>query len=137
MSTLENTDENKILFCSFTTSILAKLSTWFLEHSGDISCIEHFIWRSSVFKDLSFLKALLNIHTYTHTYILYIFIIYISYIYIYIYIYILYIHIPLSHTMKHMYKYKYRLDWRLFQLNYCVILALYFIGVSNLILARQ
>ena len=37
LSTLENTDENKI-FCSFTTSILAKLSTWCFEHSGGISC---------------------------------------------------------------------------------------------------
>ena len=37
LSTLENTDENK-LFCLFTTSILAKLNTWCFEHSGDISC---------------------------------------------------------------------------------------------------
>ena len=28
----------QICFCSFTTSILAKLSTWCFEHSGDISC---------------------------------------------------------------------------------------------------
>ena len=37
----ENTDENKIFFCSLTTSILAKLSTWCFKHSGDISCSLH------------------------------------------------------------------------------------------------
>ena len=37
----ENTDKNKIFFCSFTSSILAKLSTWCFEHSGDISCSLH------------------------------------------------------------------------------------------------
>ena len=37
----ENTGEHwweQNIFCSFTTSILAKLSTWCFEHSGDISC---------------------------------------------------------------------------------------------------
>ena len=38
LSTLENTDENKNTFCSFTTSILPMLSTWCFEHSDDISC---------------------------------------------------------------------------------------------------
>ena len=36
LSTLENTDENKLL-CLFTTSILAKLSTSCFKHSSDIS----------------------------------------------------------------------------------------------------
>ena len=38
LSTLENTDENKIFFCSFTKSIWAKFSTWCFEHSGEITC---------------------------------------------------------------------------------------------------
>ena len=38
LSTLENTYENNVFFCLFTTSILAKLSTSRFEHSGDISC---------------------------------------------------------------------------------------------------
>ena len=39
LSTQENTDENRMfLFVHHTTSILAKLSTWCFEHSGDISC---------------------------------------------------------------------------------------------------
>ena len=37
LSTLENTYENNVFFCLFTTSIFAKLSTSRFEHSGDIS----------------------------------------------------------------------------------------------------
>ena len=37
LSTLENTDKNK-LFCLFTTSILAKLSKYCFEHSDDNNC---------------------------------------------------------------------------------------------------
>ena len=38
LRTLENTDKNKVFFCSSITTILAKLSTWCFEPSGDISC---------------------------------------------------------------------------------------------------
>ena len=38
MGTLENTDENKIFFYSFTTSILAKLNTWCFKHSSNTRC---------------------------------------------------------------------------------------------------
>ena len=38
MGTLENIDENKIFFCLFTTSILAKLNTWCFKHSNNIRC---------------------------------------------------------------------------------------------------
>ena len=37
-SALKNNDENRMfLFIHHTTNILAKLSTWCFEHSGDIS----------------------------------------------------------------------------------------------------
>ena len=36
MSTLENTDENRMIFVCLAHHILAKLSTWCFEHSGHI-----------------------------------------------------------------------------------------------------
>ena len=38
LGTLENTDENKLFFCLFTTRVLSKLSNRCFEHSGVMSC---------------------------------------------------------------------------------------------------
>ena len=84
LSTLEITDENKTFFCSFTTSILVKSSTWCFEHSDDISCsllvnTSHTdeswtgrntcMWISLWFSFFLFLKGEINVLTFTgHVY---------------------------------------------------------------------
>ena len=77
LSTLENTDENRIfLFVHHTTSILAKLSTWCFEHSSDISC-SLLVNQSHTDESWEGRNTCMWIY-YIYTYILYIYIIYLK-----------------------------------------------------------
>ena len=80
------------IFCSSTTSILAKLSTWCFDHSSDISC-SLLVDPSQTDEPWEGRNTCLWIYIYIYIYIIYIYI-NIQYIYIYyIYIYISYIYI--------------------------------------------
>ena len=83
-----NTDEQNI-FCSFTTSILAKLSTWYFERSGDISCSLLVNPRHNVesWAERNTCMWIYNIYIYIYIYI-YIFVCIYTYMHIHTYIYI-------------------------------------------------
>ena len=73
------------LFVHHTTSILAKLSTWCFEHSGDINCsllVNPSHTDESCLYIYIHIYIYINIYIYMHVYI---------YIYVCVYIYIIYI----------------------------------------------